>query len=210
MKKTIDLTTWKRREHFEFFSSLDEPFHGTVVNVECTATVLHCRTRRQPFFLTYFHKILQAVNATEALRQRIENGAVVEYDCIHSNVTVARADGTFGFCSIDFAPDFAQFVGPAQAAMVRVRQASGLGVKDIIARTNEIHFSALPDVQFTGLTHARRLGTERCEPKISVGKVFEDRGRWWMPLATFVHHGLVDGQHVGQFLKRTEVLLQTA
>lgn len=208
MKKTIDLATWKRREHFEFFSSLDEPFHGLVVNLDCTATFTHCRQQRQPFFLTYLHKILQAVNDTDAMRQRIEDGTVVEYERVHCNVTVAREDSTFGFCSIDFEPDFARFVVPAQAAMQRVKQSSGLGLKDIVQRHDEIHFSALPDIRFTGLTHARRYGTERCEPKISVGQVFQDKDRWWMPVATFVHHGLVDGQHVGQFLKRTEALFQ--
>lgn len=208
MKKTIDLASWKRREHFEFFSSLDEPFHGLVVNLDCTAILTHCRQQRQPFFLTYLHKILQAVNDTDPLRQRIEAGAVVQYDRVHSNVTVARQDSTFGFCSIDFEPDFARFVPPAQAAMLRVQQSSGLGLKDTVARNNDIHFSVLPDIRFTGLTHARRYGTEGSEPKISVGQVFQDGARWRMPVAVFVHHGLVDGQHVGVFLKRTEQLFQ--
>lgn len=208
MKKTIDLATWKRREHFEFFSSMDEPFHGLVVNLDCTPTFAHCRQQRQPFFLTYLHKVLQAVNDIDAMRQRIEDGAVVEYERVHCNVTVAREDGTFGFCSIDFEPDFARFVPPAQAAMLRVKRASGLGLKDIVVRNNEIHFSALPDIRFTGLTHARSYGKEGCEPKISVGQVFQEGDLWWMPLAVFVHHGLVDGQHVAAFLKRIEQLFQ--
>ncbi len=210
MKTTIDLNTWKRREHFAFFSSMDEPFHGLVVNVDCTVLFNHCRAQRQPFFLTYLHKILQATNDIDAFRQRLEAGGVVEYDRVHCNVTVAREDGTFGFCSIDFEPDFARFVAPAQAAMHRVRQGTGLGLKGMVARANEIHFSALPDIRFTGLTHARRLGTDSSEPKISVGKVFQDREHWWMPVAIFVHHGLVDGQHVAAFLKRLEQLYQSA
>ena len=170
MKRTINLATWNRREHFEFFSSLDEPFHGLVANLDCTGTFNHCRQQRQPFFLTYLYKILQAVNDTDAMRQRIEAGAVVEYE--------------------------------------RVQRGSGLGLKDTVVRNNDIHFSALPDIRFTGLTHARRYGTERCEPKISVGQVFQDGVHWRMPVAVFVHHGLVDGHHVGAFLKRTEQLFQ--
>ena len=207
MKKIIDLASWNRREHFEFFSSMDEPFHGLVVNLDCTSTYLHCLRNKQPFFLSYLHKILQAANDTQAFRLRIEEGVVVEYDRVHCNVTVGRSDGTFGFCSIDFEPDFVRFVPPAQVAMQGVKQGSGLGLKDTTVRTNEVHFSTLPDIRFTGLTHARRYGAQSGEPKISVGKVFQEGVRWWMPLATFVHHGLVDGQHVGAFLKSAQTLL---
>lgn len=208
MKTTIDLATWNRREHFEFFSALQEPFHGVVVNVDCTGVYQHCKAHGQPFFLSYLHKILQAVNATQALRLRIEDGTVVDYAQVHCNVTVARPDRTFGFCSIDFDPDFARFVLQAQAAMARVRATPGLGLADTVVRNNDIHFSALPDIRFTGLTHARRFGGTGAEPKISVGQVFQEHDRWWMPVATFVHHGLVDGQHVGDFLQRVEVLFR--
>ncbi len=208
MKTTIDLATWNRREHFEFFSALQEPFHGVVVNVDCTGVYQHCKAHGQPFFLSYLHKILQAVNATQALRLRIEDGTVVDYAQVHCNVTVARPDRTFGFCSIDFDPDFARFVPKAQAAMARVRATPGLGLADTVVRNNDIHFSALPDIRFTGLTHARRFGGTGAEPKISVGQVFQEHDRWWMPVATFVHHGLVDGQHVGDFLQRVEVLFR--
>jgi chloramphenicol O-acetyltransferase type A len=209
IKKTIDLASWNRREHFEFFSQMQEPFHGLVVNMDCTGVYQQCKSRRAPFFLTYLHKILQAVNATEAMRLRIEDGAVVDYALVHCNVTVARADRSFGFCSIDFEPDFARFVPAAQAAMQRVRASQGLGLADTVVRNNDIHFSALPDIRFTGLTHARRLGGDGAEPKISVGQVYLDQDRWYMPLATFVHHGLVDGQHVADFLKRVETLFKS-
>ena len=208
MKTTIHLATWNRREHFEFFSAMSEPFHGLVVNMDCTGVYQHCKAQGQPFFLTYLHKTLQAVNATQALRLRIEDGAVVDYAQVHCNVTVARPDGTFGFCSIDFEPEFARFVPPAQAAMARVRVAQGLGLDPKAVRNNEVHFSALPDIRFTGLTHARRFGGAGAEPKISVGQVFQAQDRWWMPFAIFVHHGLVDGQHVSDFLKRVESLFQ--
>ncbi len=208
MKTNIDLASWNRREHFEFFSSMQEPYHGVVVNMDCTGVYQHCKSQGQPFFLTYLYKTLQAANDIQAMRLRIEGGAVVDYAQVHCNVTVARPDRTFGFCSIDFDPDFARFVTPAQAAMQRVQASQGLGLADVVVRDNDIHFSTLPDIRFTGLTHARRFGSTGAEPKISVGQVFQNQDRWWMPFAVSVHHGLVDGQHVSDFLKRVEALFQ--
>jgi len=36
-KHEIDLSTWKRREHFEVFKNFDEPLFGITVKVECSA-----------------------------------------------------------------------------------------------------------------------------------------------------------------------------
>ena len=77
MKYKIDTTTWKRREHYEFFNGMDDPFWGTVVPVDFTECYLEAKKRRTSFFLCSLHRILTAVNRIEAFRYRIENGEVV-------------------------------------------------------------------------------------------------------------------------------------
>ena len=46
-------------------------------------------------------------------------------------------------------------------------------------------------------------------PRIVCGRCSEDRGRWVMPVAVEVHHGLVDGLDVARFLERFEKGLVT-
>ena len=36
MKTVIDTDSWKRKEHYEFFSRYEEPFFGITTNVDCT------------------------------------------------------------------------------------------------------------------------------------------------------------------------------
>ena len=95
MKYKIDTTTWKRREHYEFFNGMDDPFWGTVVPVDFTECYLEAKKRRTSFFLCSLHRILTAVNRIEAFRYRIENGEVVCYDRIHASPTIGREDGSF-------------------------------------------------------------------------------------------------------------------
>lgn len=45
MKYKIDTTTWKRREHYEFFNGMDDPFWGTVVPVDFTECYLEAKKR---------------------------------------------------------------------------------------------------------------------------------------------------------------------
>lgn len=207
MKKTLDLTQWNRREHFEFFRRYDEPYHGVMVHLDCSASYHHCRHAGNSFFLTYLHNILRAVNQTAAMRYRIEGDSVVDFSTIHSGPTIARADHTFGFCLIEYAPDFPAYAKRATQAMERVRAASGLCLHETSGRNDLIYFSTLPGIAFTGLTNARRYGDSAGVPLITVGKCFSQDGRTMMPLAVYVHHALVDGYDVQRFLERLQQFL---
>jgi len=209
MKKILDQSTWNRREHYAFFSALDEPFHGIIADVDCTKALAHCKQEQHSFFLYYLHKTLLAINHTEAMRYRIEDQQVVVYDAIHANATISRADHTFGFCPIYFNEDFEQFIIASTQAMQKIKDSSGLCFNAECARDDVIHFSAMPWIKFSGITHARQLDGCDSVPKISVGKYEEKDGKILMPVGTFVHHGLVDAYHVNQFLERLQIELQS-
>ena len=210
MKQTIDLAHWNRREHFEFFRQYDEPYHGIMVHLDCTYAYQACRQTSSSFFLTYLHHILQAVNETDAMRYRMESDSVVDYATIHSGPTIGRPDHTFGFCLIEYAPNFEDYATRAAIAMGRVRATSGLCLSETSGRNDLIYFSTLPGIQFTGLTNARRFGDSAGVPLVTVGKCFADGQRMMMPLSVYVHHAMVDGYHVQLFLERLEHLLSGA
>ena len=66
MKYKIDTTTWKRREHYEFFNGMDDPFWGTVVPVDFTECYLEAKKRRTSFFLCSLHRFNPAGRAGTA------------------------------------------------------------------------------------------------------------------------------------------------
>ena len=83
--------------------------------------------------------------------------------------------------------------------MDRVR--AGTGLDPAVSGQNVIHFSAIPWIRFTSLSHARNFKFEDSCPKISFGKIFQREGRYFMPVSVHVHHGLADGSQVGQFFE---------
>lgn len=200
MKHLIDLASWNRREHFNFFSAFDEPFFGLVSTVDCTRALAEAKQLGVPFFLYYLHCALLAVNEVEALRYRIEDGQVYCYDCIHASATIGRADHTFGFSFIEQHDDLAAFVAAATAEIAAVQASEGLRLSPATARPDVIHFSAIPWVRFTGLTHARSFGRPDSCPKLSVGQTYVEGAATLLPVSINVHHGLADGYQVGQFL----------
>lgn len=204
MKHLLDLATWNRREHFAFFSRFEEPFFGLTASVECTGALAEARRLGIPFFLYYLYHTLQAVNAVENFRYRIDQGQVYCYDQVHASATIGRADHTFSFSFIEQHAELAAFVRGAEVEIAAVQARPGLGLSPRTARPDVIHFSALPWVRFTGLTHARSFTAPDSAPKISVGQTYQEGAATRLPVSVNVHHGLADGYHVGLFLAELE------
>jgi chloramphenicol O-acetyltransferase type A len=207
MYKILDLKNWNRREHFEFFNQFGEPFFGVVAEVDCTNAYKRCKTRSIPFFMHYHFQSILAVNQIEEFRLRIKNEEVVIYDKIHVTTTIGRDDTTFAFSYIPFTQSFDEFTDLAKAEMKRIKASTGLGVSENTGRIDVIHFSTVPWISFTGVTHARNFNYKDSVPKITFGKYFHRDDRIIMPVSVNVHHGLMDAFHVGRFLKLFEHLM---
>ncbi len=205
MYKTLNLDTWIRKDHFNFFKQLEEPFFGVTVPIDCTISFKKSKKEKQSFFLSYLHKALAAVNSVECFRYRISGDDILVYDQIDASATIGRADGTFGFSYIKFHPNFQEFNLIAKKEIERVQNNNGLEVA--VAGDHVIHFSALPWLDFTSFSHARSFTFEDSSPKISVGKMTESNGKKSFSVSIHAHHGLVDGFHVGQFVEKFQELM---
>ena len=63
-----------------------------------------------------------------------------------------------------------------------------------------IHFSVLPWVSFTSISHPRGLNSKmESIPKITLGKFFKSGERILLPISIEVNHCLMDGYHLGLF-----------
>jgi len=205
MKTFLDLDQWPRKEHFHFFRKFDEPFWGAVVDIDCTLGYQNAKSQGISFFVWYLHKTLVAVNAIESFRYRIDGDKVLVHDRIDVSATISREDGSFGFSLIEFDPDIHTFSQKALAEIERVKSTPGLFTRSF-DKDNLIHFSAIPWVNFTSLSHARSFSFPDSCPKISFGKMtVSGHGKRTMPMSVHVHHALMDGLHVGQFVDRFQL-----
>lgn len=199
MNRKLDIDQWARRDHFNFFRQFEEPFFGVCVNIDCTAAYRKAKESNTSFFLYYLYQSLAAANGIEPFRYRIKNDEVWIYDRVNASPTINRPDGTFGFAYMDYYESLEDFIGYAQPEIARVQGSTGL--IPAISGENVIHYSSLPWINFTQLSHARSFSFKDSCPKISFGKMTEENGRRAMPVSIHVHHALMDGYHVGEFVE---------
>ena len=207
MKREIDISTWKRSEHFENFKNFDEPLFGLTVRVECSTAYKKAKELSYPFSLYYLYLSMKAANEIEEFRYRIVDDIVVCYNSVGAGPTIFRQDETYGYAYLPYNEDIEQFMKQAIAEVERVKAEKGL--KFPYAGEDILHYSTLPWADFTSINHARILSRDRSIPKITFGKITKDaeKTQMWMPVDVHVNHALMDGFHVGKFIERFQELL---
>ncbi|MEO8517363.1 MAG: chloramphenicol acetyltransferase [Flavobacterium sp.] len=208
MRKKLNIETWNRKEHFLFFKQMEEPFFGVTTEIDCTKAYDKSKELNVSFFTYYLHQTLVAINTIENFRYRIDGEEIYVYDQIDVSATIMREDNTFGFSYIEYSPDLILFAENTAMEIERVKNTSGLLTREFLEK-NLIHFSSLPWVNFTSLSHARSFTFPDSCPKISFGKMMEENGKKTMALSIHVHHGLLDGFHVGQFVETFQELMNS-
>lgn len=196
----MDIEKWPRAEHFHFFRQFEEPFFGATVEIDCTIAYEKSKKLGSSFFIYYLHKTLVAVNSIESFRYRIADDKIYINDRIDASATIGRPDGTFGFSLIEYDRSFDVFEATALAEIERIQSTTGIFTRTF-EDDNVVHFSAIPWVNFTSLSHARIYTLPDSCPKISFGKMMvSETGTRTMSMSVHVHHGLMDGMHLGQFV----------
>jgi chloramphenicol O-acetyltransferase type A len=209
MTTYLDITTWPRREIFQFFRKFDKPYFNVCTQLDMTGLRAALRGRRElqgaSVSLAYHYFALRAANEIESFRYRLRDGQVVVHDVIHGGTTIMLPNETFTLAYFEYDDDFDKFMAAAQTAVKEVLAGDGGWRPN--ARDDMIHFTTLPWLSFTSFSHARNWTTEDSVPKIAFGKFTEVNGRTMLPFSVEVHHALMDGLHVGRYVARLQEVL---
>ena len=183
--KTLDMGSYKRKQHFEYFSGLAFPYVGTTAPVDITALREKIRRERLPFFLTVCYCAARAANRVPELRRRILNGGIIEYERCRTSHTVALEDETYCYCTLDCAQPFADYLPYAVLEQERAKAARSIDESE--ADTGDLIFvSTLPWLSYT------------------FGKFYAQGEKTLLPVSLLCNHALADGLHIAAFYRQLE------
>ena len=83
----IDMNTWHRKEHFQFFYAEDFPQYSICTQIDITHFLDFVHENKLPFYYSMIHAAMTAANRNENFRYRIRDGQVVLHDRIHPTFT---------------------------------------------------------------------------------------------------------------------------
>lgn len=195
--RQIDMDTYKRRSHFEYFNTLAYPYVGITVNVDITELLAVIKEKKLPFFLTVCYCVSRAANLVPEFRQRIMDGRIVEFDSCKTSHTVALEDETYCYCTLDSGMPFEEYLPYAVQAQEAAKEQKR--VEDEADEVDGMIFiSTLPWLTYVSFIQPTPIPADS-NPRITWGKYFWQDGRALMPVSVLCHHALVDGLHISRF-----------
>lgn len=195
--KIIDIDNWDRKEHYLFFSRADYPHYNIGTDLDITHFKSKIKEQGLAFSFALTYAVTTVMNRIEAFRYRIHKDGVIMHDSLNPSFTyLAPNKKYFKIVTIDMVEDIANFTRLAQEKALNQQEYFG----DTQGRSDLVYISSIPKVSFTHLSHTISLNKNDAFPRVSWGKYFEKDNRLMLPLNLQVHHGFVDGDHVGMYI----------
>lgn len=195
--REIDMSTFPRKAHFDYFRSMTNPYVGVTVQVDVTELVTFCKREKVSFYLTMIHLAALAADGVPEFRQRIRGDGIVEYDACPTSHTELLDDGTYCYCALRHELPFKEYLAYAETERQKCRENPSIEEEEDVE--SEYFVSTLPWLHYTAFVQPTTASGDS-NPRITWGRYEEnERGRKLLPVTVLVHHALVDGLQMSQF-----------
>ena len=195
---------WPRRELFEFFSRVSDPFYSVTFRLDVTRLRAFCKARGLSFYYSLIWLSTKAFNDTEAFSYLLRDGELARLPERRPSFT-------------DLKPGAEQFhivtmpAGDSLEAFCRAANEKSAAQTVLIELSEEkddlIFFSAVPWLDLTALTNERDFDADDAIPRVTWGKYVERDGRLELGYSVEVNHRFIDGLHIGRFAERLQALI---
>lgn len=194
--KLIDMNNYARKEHFDYFRTMQYPYAGVTCDIEVSKLLEYSRANNRSFYLTVLHAVALAADGVPELRQRINGEKIIEYsECPTSHIEL-KPDKTYCYCTLHHHMSLNEYY--AQAEQARIACVSN-GIEESGDVDSMYFISTVPWIHYTALVQPVAGGDES-NPRITWGKYEESTdGKIFMPVSILAHHALVDGIQIAQF-----------
>lgn len=205
----IDLATWPRREHFNYYRKILPIGYSVTVRLDVTRFRTMLRAQGLKFYPSFIWCVSHTILSHPAFRMAVDQeGNPGTHDVVHPNYTVFHEDDhTFSDLWTEHNEDFSQFYAAFLQDVATHGDNHGIKAKDG-QPWNFYCISCVPWVDFEGYSAVVSGGQPNLFPVITYGKATQSGdGRETMPMAINIAHAAADGWHTAAFVRGLQALL---
>lgn len=195
--KHVSLENWSRKDIFQFFSGLSNPFYSITFKLDVTNLCRYVKSNGLSFYVSMIYLCTKAVNQVEAFRYMLDGHEdLVLLDRRNSSFADLKPDSdAFHIVTMPCEGTMAEFCRAAkeQSQAQTTFQDPAAGAGDLV------YFSCVPWVEMTGLTDEQEYDPDDSVPRIIWGKYVEENGRKILHISLKLNHRFIDGVHIGKF-----------
>ena len=203
--KQIELSTWKRREYFYYFTKMNPTAYSVTVQLEVTKLYSFSKKQDYHFFPSYLFIVTKLLmNHPEFKIARVD-GKLVEYEVLHPSYSLFHEeDQSISMMWTTFQSNFSDFYHNYLKDKERYQDKRGAVVKEQPAPSNTYMIGMIPWLEFTNYTPLPLEGLNSFFPIIQGGKMREENEKSYLPISFTIHHAVADGYHVSEFFRELQ------
>ena len=202
--ETVDLSSWPRREIFEFFSGIANPYYSVTFRLDVTRLRRTTAARSLSFYHSLIWLCTRALARVEAFYYAVSEGQLVRLERRRPSFTHLKS-GSESFQIIT--PTWEESLEGFCTAAKEQAEKQDFFIDPSGEGIDMIFFSCLPWLDVTALTNERDLDPDDAIPRIAWGKYVEEKGRLSLGLSVEVNHRFIDGAHIGRFAQELERMI---
>ncbi|MDO4490936.1 MAG: CatA-like O-acetyltransferase [Lachnospiraceae bacterium] len=201
--KKIELATWPRASHWEYYRTIVKANVAMTKKIDVTPVVEFCKQENRHFSPVMLHVICKTVNSLDCMKMFADQqGNPCLWEEIHPNFTVFHKDDeTFSDIWMEYYPDLEMFEENYQKILAQYGDKKGIKVREN-QPPNFFPVSCVPWISFDSVT-TQTVGSTMAPlfPIIDYGKYELDHGKYRMPVSISISHAAMDGFHLAKFFE---------
>lgn len=194
MFEKIDINNWKRKTHYEVYRQFADPRYDITFELDITEFLKKVRANGWSFTLAMIYTVARCANEIEEFRMRIESGKPVVFD--RPDIAFTYLDDQTELMkniNIKYSDDVDEFILAAKGKIGTQKEYFSKSENSGIYQ-----FSSIPWISYTHVTHTFSGDRDYAVPTFDFCKYYEKDGKIMLPFSVEVHHGFVDGVHIGK------------
>ena len=198
---------WNRQHLFESYMGTDFPYINIGCDLDITELYEYKKEKGISLYFSLIYLATKAANSIENFHYRFQDGKPFRID---ENVAFAthlqKDNDIFVMVECDAYDDICSFAKKNREKAEIPAKDSGLAAMK--GRMDILNFTCIPWIHYNHFVRTIAHDGLDCNPKLSMGKYEKKDGRVLIPFSVQVHHGLMDGLHVGRFFEKLQSLCQ--
>lgn len=203
--RKIDKETWERKEIYDFFSNISNPFYMTSFIVDVTKLKKFVDKNNCSFYYSLVYLCNKTLSKIENFLYTCRNNEIYLIDERMPSFTDRKPNSElFHIVSIPMSDNIVDFCKNAKELSINQ--------KCFLDTTKEndslAYYSCLPTLRLTALTNEMDIKNPNFKddniPRITWGRYEEHQGRLELTISMEVNHCFIDGIHIERFASLLE------
>lgn len=201
----INLNEWKRAPYFYLYTQMMPTGFNLCVDLDITKMYAYFKEKGYKFAAGYRYITMKLINQREYFRIAYKDGKLGYYNYLMPCfANFHEDDKTTSLMWVDYNESFEVFYQNYLEEENKYKAVHGIVARPEMSQENSCIIGALPWTTFTSYSPVPYASPTQFFPIIQSGKFKKEADKLLMPFSITVHHAVVDGYQVSEYLEKLQ------